>query len=192
MSRIQCFLLVPTGNQRRSLRRFCFGQQETCPHGYHDASATLDVVPDTEEPTGDSWSHDDSRWPTKCDKCSYVFTEKDEWQLFHETEYRRSDTSEPTTLREASAGAMWWATWMSNSPGSVHHQAQGGGPHLILKTPAGDWDIDSKSSNGSGWTRTGEPPLVVARPSIGVGQPFQYHGFLGGQGGNEPGWLVEC
>lgn len=38
-----------------------------------------------------------------------------------------------------------------------------------------DWTVDAKSSNGSGWTVTGEAPLISCSPSI---QVPGYHGYL--------------
>jgi hypothetical protein len=96
--------------------------------------------------------------------------------------YRRTDTGEEMVLRDAPAGAMWWADRYSEAFGSIYHKERGGGPHLLVKTPGGEWDIDSKSSNGEGWQRTGEPPNVTANPSIGAGKGpdggWKYHGWL--------------
>lgn len=47
---------------------------------------------------------------------------------------------------------------------------------VCIRLPGGDdWCIDQKSSNGSGWTVTGEEGLWTANPSILVPN---YHGFL--------------
>lgn len=196
MSAIQCFLLEETGNTVRSLRRFTWSKANVrdCPgaFGYHNADTPLDVIP-TEQAgaSGDTHPHDDPRWPVTCD-CGYLFTPADQWQVFHQHEMRRTDTGTMTTLRDAPAGAMWWAPWMAGFSESAMHKARGGGPHLILKTPAGDWDIDAPSTNGQGWVRTGTPPLIVVQPSIGIGDPFRYHGWLGGGSGDQPGVLVDC
>ena len=127
--------------------------------------------------SGDLWPHDDPRWPTVCDGCDYVFAPTDAWQLFTDHEYQREGGQDRYALRDAPVGAMWVADWYRGF-GSPEHEKRGGGPHLIVKTPAGDWDIDAPSRNGSGWTRTGTPPKVTARPSIGIGNPFVYHAFL--------------
>jgi hypothetical protein len=143
--------------------------------------------------SGDVFPHDDPRWPTRCAACSYEFKPGDEWQLSHDPEHRRADTGELTTMREAPAGAMWFAPWYAehSSLGSpIHQQERPGQPHLIVKTPGGDWNIDQKSRNGNGWSWTGTPPCVTARPSIGIygadGQTFKYHAFL------TDGVLIEC
>ncbi len=84
------------------------------------------------------------------------------------------DTGELLPLRGAPAGAMWLAPWYSEW-GSQFWKERGGGPHLIVKTPGGEWDVDSEASNGPGWQRSGEPPNVTATPSILCNQ---YHGWL--------------
>ena len=69
-------------------------------------------------------------------------------------------------------------------PGDYHGPD---GRCLVLKTPAGDWMIDGPSRNngitGAGWTRTGDPPNITVRPSIGMGDGkgkgrWKYHGHL--------------
>jgi hypothetical protein len=188
---IRCRFLQPTGQARRSLQRFAWTTASTqCDQSglsYHNAMAPLDVVAhDPKDPSGDLWDHADPRWPTTC-PCGYVFQDTDAWQLFIE---RLHDDGQGGiwTLRDAPVGSMWWADWMADIPGSPEHAKRGGGPHLILKTPAGEWDIDSPSSNagGQGWTRTGTPPVITARPSIGMGDPMTFHAFL------TDGVLVEC
>jgi len=202
-TRIRCFLIEPTGRYVRSLRRYRMAEQpgtRDCPGrmGYHDAMAPLDVVgpfPGVEWPkdviSGDRWPHDDPRWPAACDGCSYTFLEDDIWQLFTDREYARADTGELCTLRTAGVGAMWWAPWLAgHHAGNIHRTERGNGPHLVVKTPGGDWDIDAPATNTpDGWHRRGDPPDVVAWASI---QIDGYHGFLGGGAKDQPGYLVEC
>jgi hypothetical protein len=68
---------------------------KTCPgmpgeYSYHDGSAVIDEIPMTPDSlakgiTGwsntDEVSHDDSRWPKKCDRCNYVFVPEDDWRI---------------------------------------------------------------------------------------------------------------
>lgn len=195
MTKIQCFMIEPTDRLRRKLRRYASGKKRgKCsampgPEGYHNASAPFDVAPAvwTEHDGFKSYSggsddappRDDPRWPTSC-VCGYIFQDADEWQLFNELLYVRKDTGEELTLRDAPPGAMWNAFW--------YPPAFGHGPDglaLMVMTPAGEWHIDGESSNGPGWTRTGTPPLVTARPSILIGNN-RYHGFL------TDGRLEEC
>jgi hypothetical protein len=140
--------------------------------------------------------HDDPRWPTTC-TCGYTFREEDEWQRNVDQIYRRVDTGEEMTLPDAPAGAMWYAPWLDQ-----FHTPQG--PHnLIVKTPGGEWAIDSQSSNCGlqedrkqeqhhCWVRSGTPPDVNVDKdgktcSAGAGsiQCGSYHGFL------RHGWLEE-
>lgn len=107
--------------------------------------------------------------------------------------WRRVDTGEEGALWTFPVGAMWWAWWLDGSYFSKKHTARGGGPHLIVRTPGGDWDIDAPSSNGDGWDRTGIPPAVTARPSIlfqsedAKGTKIErYHGWL------TNGILIKC
>lgn len=183
MADIRCFLLEPTGRSVRSLRTYEGADAGTpkCPgFGYHNAKARLDIV-DGEAPSTIATDEDRAvlPFPTKCDHCDFVFTDAAFRQIFVEHEHRRSDTGGLTTIMDAPVGALWWAHWLTGHHESPKHKARGGGPHLILKTPAGEWDIDSPSSNanGEGWDRTGNPPNVTARPSILIGKD-EYHGFL--------------
>lgn len=51
-------------------------------------------------------------------------------------------------------------------------------PPICIVLPNGEqWEIDRKSSNGSGWTVTGEWPNLTCSPSIAA---KGYHGFLRG------------
>lgn len=56
-------------------------------------------------------------------------------------------------------------------------------PPIIIVGPGGQhWCPDQVSSNGTGWTVTGEAPKITATPSIwlaqGEGPPREYHGWL--------------
>ncbi len=52
-------------------------------------------------------------------------------------------------------------------------------PPINVVCPDGrDWCPDSKSSNGSGWTVTGDVPRITCSPSIWTDMPRGYHGFL--------------
>lgn len=197
-SRIQCFMLEPTDRVRLELRRYVgSGSGNDCPDQewrYHNANVLFRAPDGT-----DSWPyrestkypgctasyeheappHADPRWPTKCDRCSYVFTEEDNWQVFQNRLYRRAGTDELYTTRNAPPGAMYDAYWYPDKGPD--------GRALIVCLPpnGGDdyWHVDGPANNGPGWTRSGEPPLVTANPSI---LTPRYHGFL------RNGWLEEC
>lgn len=187
---ITCFFLEPHNEVEQSLRRFVFSKDAVCVghKGYHDASVTIGVLPwsdpDSHGSGDDDFDHADPRWPKTCE-CGYVFQPDDHWQHNLTLLYIRKDTGEKTTLSGAAPGAMWYADWFPDE-----EKRAPDGRVLIVKTPAGDWNVDSKANNGPGWTRTGTPPKVTATPSIGMGRrpdgQYAYHGWL------RDGTLVEC
>jgi len=188
MQPIKCFLLKPTDTEARYLRRYrssgdhspdakCSG-----PMGYHCARVRIEDGPaDGERPAP---PHDDPRWPKQCG-CGYVFRDEDQWQVFPLTVYV-DDAGKPFTIHTngdlalpaAPAGAMWFADWMPHTKGPD-------GRCLVVRCPArpdgsgvADWMVDGPSTNGPGWTRTGEPPNVAANPSIFISAPDGFHGWL--------------
>lgn len=205
MARIRCFFLEHTGRVQVYLRRYQSSLNHTeCPdHGYHDAQTSLGEEPEERSERGyisngtkSMLPHDDPRWPIAC-SCGYTFQEHDHWQRNVDSLYQRTDTQEETTIRNAPVGAMWDAWWMNDfcQPQGKHN--------LAVKTPGGDWMIDSQASNCTMkddrmqehhhcWVRTGEPPDVTAGKdgvTCGAGagsiQCGSYHGFLRG------GWLED-
>jgi hypothetical protein len=180
MAEIECFMLEPTTRERRWLRRYrSVVAEDPCSSlpglSYHNARVLLDEVEAPGVPTGgDSWPHDDPRWPTRC-ACGYQFVEADAWQLFTERLFRRLDTGEEVVLREAPAGAMWYADWLRFWTGPD-------GRCLCVMLPDGhEWVIDGPSTDGGSWTREGTPPKVTVRPSIGRQRKdggWVYHAFL--------------
>jgi hypothetical protein len=65
----------------------------------------------------------------------------------------------------------YWRDWARIRP-----------PIEVVCPGGGGWCPDQISSSGTGWTVTGEPPLITCTPSIwvaqGQGQPREYHGWL--------------
>jgi hypothetical protein len=193
-------MLEPTDRVRLELRRYRHSEGNDCPDPvwrYHNGHALFrapdgtDAWPYRESPDHPGCSasyeheappHSDPRWPLKCDKCDYFFVEEDHWQVFQNRLYRRGDTGELCTLRDAPPGAMYDAVWY---PESFGRGPDGKALVVCLPPNGGDdwWHIDGPSSNGTGWTRTGVPPLVTANPSI---LTDRYHGFL------RNGWLESC
>jgi hypothetical protein len=204
MSRIRCFFLEPTGRVRVKLRRYVFaGEGSPCssdanPYTYHASDnaieeelAEYDAQGYIENSTIAIPSHTDNRWPTAC-QCGYMFQADDEWQKFTEQIYRRVDTGEEMTIREAPAGAMWYAWWLDSmfTPQLEHV--------LEVKTPGGEWTVDGKASNCTMkddwkqerhhcWVLSGTLPNITAGKggltcSVGAGsiQCGSYHGFLRG------------
>jgi hypothetical protein len=195
MERIQCFMLEPTTRTERKLRRFRGSSdgEPKCPSGwgYHNGHTAFGEGTYHYETDGDGdktirWDddhedppHDDPRWPIKCDDCPYVFVPEDHWQVFREVIYVRKDTGATMTLRDCPPGAMWDAFW--------YPEKGSDGRSLCVSLPPGGgldyWCIDAPSKGGGGWTRSGEPPIVTANPSI---LTPRYHGFL------RAGWLESC
>lgn len=222
MSRTRCFLLEPTERVRQKLRRYSncdhwdAEQKKTvydnpCPINngfYHNAETPIEdalairneegYITNGSRSEDDGWPRDDPRWPTQC-ACGYQFTEHDAYQLFCELIYRRADTGEEMTLRDAAPGAMWYAPWLDQ----FHHPQDE--HNLVVKLPdKTDWCVDSQASNCTMaddakqerhhcWTRQGAPPDVdVSKnygPSCQAGagsiQSASWHGFL------RAGWLEE-
>ena len=61
---------------------------------------------------------------------------------------------------------------------SIHYMDDWHGkrfPLVVICPDGSEWMVDQKSSNGTGWTVTGEPPIITCAPSIVVDN---YHGFL--------------
>lgn len=144
---IPCFLLEETNYVQVRLRRYATGCKQH--HGLHDASfvvgrekfaSHMTLYPTTNGPI----SLTDHRWPSKCEHCDYVFKDTDVRQYITDHLYRRAGTDELMRLRDAPAGAMWYAEafndWYANQKGPD-------GRTLIVKTPGGDWCIDSRALN---------------------------------------------
>ena len=184
---IECFFLEPTSQAEESLRRYGAVDGTDCPDGpYHNIDTVIGRVALNDDSNGsgdDQHPHDDPRWPKSC-SCGYVFKDDDHWQHNIKRLFRRSDNAGLTTLRGAPVGAMWYADWLPwKGPD---------GRCLVVKTPAGDWVVDGPASNSKskvGWQRSGTPPKITARPSIGMGDQngrWTFHAFL------TDGKLVEC
>lgn len=202
------FWLEPIELVRCYLRRYRSGSDEDAkcpsPYSYHNAryfSGDMAIIlsdPDNEGRrtilNGDSqhqWTTlNDPNWPTKCDHCEYHFNDQDPKQFFVERTYRRVDTAETMTLRDAPAGAMWDAQWMSSWVKGAD------GICLVVKLPNGnDWMVDSRASNCTlpnddihkCWVRHGDPKTgnvhvdkngVTCSAGAGSIASGNYHGFL--------------
>lgn len=113
--------------------------------------------------------------------------------------YRRTDTGEERALREWQSvpGGMYFAPWMSDYKDWVGTD----GRSLIVITPGGAWNVDSRASNCTlpsdtehkCWVRHGEAPEITVDKNgktcgAGAGSIAQknYHGFL------RNGYLEQC
>ena len=192
-SKIKCLWLEPTEYMQISLRRYKGAQdgQPLCNHtnSYHDAKVV--VVPQVERPkdqdTGrglldhPDYPHDDPRWPKEC-PCGFKFGDDAHWQVNERILYSNPEMNGLITIDDAPVGSMWDAWW-------YNHKGPDG-RCIVVRTPGGDWIVDYPCKDGKGWERTGTPPNITARPSIGIGGDpggrWKYHGFL------TDGYLVEC
>ena len=189
---IKCFLIEGTARAQQFLRRYTSYKEGSCPvNGWgHEAKVRIEdgelVVNEDgtfKGGTTDEHPRSDPRWPTHCE-CGYEFTDEDTRQLFYERIYLRADNGAETTLRDAPAGAMWYADWMCS--GRVYkepgHFIGPDGHCLMVQLPDGhEWCVDGPASNGPGWERTGTVPNITARPSIGRQDKqggWLYHGWL--------------
>lgn len=150
---VECFLLEPTDKSRRFLRRYAMsaisagGKCETCSGGYHSARVLIGDFKSMVDDKGFESSPNareyakSRRWPKQAE-CGYKFTDDDARQVFVEHIYKRFDTSELMTLREAPPGAMWEAWWMGE-------RWQGpDGKSICVRCPGDcDWIIDSQARN---------------------------------------------
>ncbi len=170
MNRIACFFLEPAQKFQRSLQRFAWDKHCSGRYSFHNAAVVIDrvaavMVPMTngcypgEFPSSDlPLGRQDPRWPVKCDSCDYRFVPEDQWQQDQTLIYRRVDTGEEMTINAAPAGAMWYQD-------SEHFPSGPDGHRLMVRTPGGDWDVDSRASNCTlpddtehrCWVRHGDP-----------------------------------
>lgn len=113
------------------------------------------------------------------------------WSDFEILRFRRVDNGEEHEhIADFGIGAMWRAVWMPKSFRAWANQAE---PPLIVRTPGGDWDIDSRASNCTlksdllhrCWVRHGAPPNITVDKNgltcqAGAGSILcdGWHGFL--------------
>lgn len=198
------FWTEPSGRVRLKLRRFVFADHDddsgSCPDrtGYHNATVPVGEAPERRQENNilglfePSEFADDFRWPTKCDACDYVFNDKDEWQVFQETIYRRPDTDGEWPQRLLPPGAMYDASWLPDN----WKGADGIGLAVLLPVaPDHAWLVDVEASNCTRkgdfshkcWIRHGDPrtePVTVDKNgdtcAAGAGSIAVegYHGFL--------------
>lgn len=191
MRRIKCFMVERTGKSRVWWRRYAPNETGPCAstsHGYCEARVLAGdvegdppsrcIAPDEEEPG--------AQWPTQCERCGYHFTPADTRQVFSLDLWHAVGTEGPVfTLRDAPAGAMWFADWMWRKGPDGHA--------LVVQTPTGEWTIDGRASNCTlpndaehhCWVRHGTPPEITVDKightcAAGGGSIMikDYHAFL--------------
>lgn len=184
-------MIEPTNKFRVSLRRFVWSDKEKCPlpHGYHDAEIVIGDAADYEKAPscGDKHDHSDERWPKAC-ACGYQFKDEDQWQWNAHALFERKETGERWTLNsKLPIGAMYNADWMPQPWQGLD------GLSLVVMTPGGLWNIDSRANNCTlpndtvhkCWCRQGVPPNIDVNKNghtcaAGGGSIIcgNYHGFL--------------
>lgn len=204
-----CFFVEPTDRVRISLRRYVSSEREKCDRsglGYHDAvlgpiGESPAAFAEREDrrvllnPFEQSISRQDERWPAEC-ACGRAFTEADEWQVWQDLLYRRTDTGAIVTLRDKVPGMMWDAWWHPKD-----YKGQDGRSLCVVLPNGHEWMIDGRASNCTKpqdrehrcWVRHGEPPVLTvdkngntcAAGAGSIGVPG-WHGFL------RNGVLEEC
>lgn len=196
MTSIRVFWLERTDRVRVSLRRFCYSSRRKCVACEWGCDADVVIAdddpasswPDSSGDHPDVVPHDDPRWPQTCEACRCDFAAEDEWQLNTRDLWRGALDGRLYTLRDAPAGAMWDAHWMSD------HWRGPDGICLVVKTPGGDWMVDGEASNCTRkgeahecWVRHGDPRTGSVHVdkngntcAAGAGsiQQGSYHGFL--------------
>ncbi len=103
----------------------------------------------------------------------FYFDPTGEWAAWverHKHDPGMSYRAEPMVKRPADPNARgflsphYWRDWSTKRP-----------PICVVCPNGEQWEIDRWSSNGTGWTVTGELPNITCAPSIVV---TGYHGFL--------------
>lgn len=142
--------------------------------------------------TAPDWPpEDDAAWPTHCDYCGEALTpDNSDRSSGSRHIYRRTDTGQEGYISQMPIGACWDAYWYGD-----HFWKGPDGRCLIVRTPGGEWVIDSRASNCTMpndnehrcWVRHGRPEdgtLHVDKNgktcAAGAGsiQCGKYHGFL--------------
>jgi hypothetical protein len=91
---------------------------------------------------------DDPRWPARCEACGIPFelgAEGTTRQVWAERLYRGAPDGRAYTIRNAPVGAMWHADWLAGRAGEAYTGPDGLSLHV--RTPGGDWCVDSQASN---------------------------------------------
>ena len=185
------FFIEPTDDVFCYLRRYrAFEKSSQKDECFHEAMIFLERRENKSRNVtiSDSHPHDDIRWPVSCSKCDYKFKEDDTWQLFKRRVYKDTVSGKEYTLEDAPVGACYEAWWTGRKGPD--------GRALVLKTPGGDWYIDSRANNCTMpddsehrcWCREGKPEFPETFSvnkkgytcSAGAGSILmgQYHGFL--------------
>jgi hypothetical protein len=211
---IRCFLIAPVGEGYESIVVWEDGGKN-CIAGfnYHRSETIIRRFPladDNSYPKG--WANADEKRAKAvpyCTRCgNWNFTEKAlaDASGSKGRVWERLDTGERAdSINAFGPGAMWYAEWYKNEETGLYWAPgfKGDQPHppLVVRTPGGDWTIDSRASNCTRpednehrcWVQHGTPPNITVDTNgntchCGGGSIAQpnYHGFL------RDGHLVKC
>jgi hypothetical protein len=200
-SRIQCFLIEQANLVCYDISVFDYSENSCVGGRCHSAMVTFPSVEfpaDQEVPASPYSLHDESLpWPVRCE-CGKEFQQPRRSSGTHRY-WRRADTGEHQwRIGLFGPGAMWFASWFHG--GEIDGKLLYGmdwdnafEPPLIIMTPGGEWNVDSRASNCSRkedrthrcWVRHGTPPQLTVDKNgdtcaAGGGsiQAGSYHGVL--------------
>jgi hypothetical protein len=220
LPQIAVFFLTRTDQVQVQLRRYTMAADRPCPGSQWGCDASVVIAaaaPEADwgvEPGYDGRggdlkelvAHDDPRWPTACGHCAAAFAPEHRHIVHVDRLYAGTPGGELHTIRRAPVGAMWDAFWHEGLPAYTGPD----GIALVVRTPGGDWMVDSEASNCTRkgdlthkcWIRHGDPrdpqglkggrALHVDKSgdtcAAGAGSIISgsYHGFL------HNGHLVDC
>jgi hypothetical protein len=198
--RIRCFLIRPTEQVLQAVSVYLPG----CHRGlFHRAEVyrRVEIQPnaDTNAVTtisGEEIERAQLPGEVPCADCGTMMTvNRRTASISAGRRYARTDTGEVRDqIADFGVGAMWFATWYRRDDGLYGWDFDNlDTPPLIVRTPGGAWDIDSRSHNCAWpmerthrcWVREGEPPKITVSKQghscpAGAGsiQMGGYHGFL--------------
>lgn len=86
------------------------------------------------------------------------------WRAAHGGDRHVMFKERPDPNKKSFLSLHFWRDWADKRP-----------PICVVCPNGETWEIDRRSSNGDGWTVTGELPNITCAPSIVV---TGYHGFL--------------
>jgi hypothetical protein len=193
---VECFMLEQISKQSRKLIVLTL-IQDPCPTTGKEhrlefeipQKVSLDSI--VEDAEGLSLRTDDIQIPLAC-VCGLRFTKANSESTISGSyyEYRNPKTGKINSLPHlvATPGAMWECPWLVEEREEIIRE--GGSflsqffvrdwlgkryPICVMCPDGSNWIVDQKSSNGDGWTITGEEPKLTAKPSI---QTPGYHSWL--------------
>lgn len=190
----KAFWCVPTGEYEYHYSRTGRGDGDcpSSPRGCHRGERTLARFSSAADMPKTWPADDDPVWPVACEHCGAAFNEANSRRSSgSRTIMKRADTGEemPDKLP---VGAVFENDWVADIPS---YRRGPDGRVLIVVTPGGHWEIDSRASNCTMptdnehrcWVRHGRPEdgsLHVDKNghtcAAGAGSIIcgNYHGFL--------------